>query len=116
MRTCLSSFLEAAAPLVVDLGCGFGSSLLSLIDAEDGRGDGTCTRGAINLLGCDASPLKVAFARGVAARWQVAGRAQFACASALATLAEIRESYPGGTAGDARNLMVGLSYSTLLWG
>ncbi|KAL3919231.1 MAG: hypothetical protein SGPRY_005705 [Prymnesium sp.] len=89
---------DAQAPLVVDLGCGFGSSLLSLIDAEDGRGDGTCTRGAINLLGCDASPLKVAFARGVAARWQVAGRAQFACASALATLAEIRESYPGGTA------------------
>jgi SAM-dependent methyltransferase len=74
---------------VLDLGCGFGTSLLSL-----GRLGGLSPAAGLsplreqcNLLGCDGSSLKTAFATGTSQRWELSGHVQFARASAEVTLA-----------------------------
>mmetsp|Transcript_12071 Transcript_12071/g.27985 ORF Transcript_12071/g.27985 Transcript_12071/m.27985 type:complete len:542 (-) Transcript_12071:193-1818(-) len=77
-------------PLLLDLGCGFGTSLLSVISRAD------CN---INVLGCDASAQKAAYACGVAERWGRRGEADFVVADALAVLRWARSRYPGPVGG-----------------
>lgn len=88
VASALGCFSEPARPLVLDLGCGFGTSLLSL-----GRlgslphAIGSPLQERCNLLGCDGSSLKTSFAAGTSNRWDISSRVQFARASAELTLA-----------------------------
>jgi hypothetical protein len=50
-------------PLVLDVGCGFGVSLLGLAAAEHSRG-GVAAPVAYNYLGCDLSSHCIAYASG----------------------------------------------------
>lgn len=75
-------------PLIVDLGCGFGTSLLTVLSRTD----------SLNVLGCDASIQKAAYARGVAARWGRGGNAAFCVADALSVMRWV-QSYRGPVAG-----------------
>lgn len=116
VHACVARFDDPELPLVLDLGCGFGTSCLALVEStascdalsrlrsyalasdrssrcQHKRLDG------FNVLGCDASPLKCSFARGVATRWDRAGTAQFACASALSTISLVRDTYEGELVG-----------------
>jgi len=79
------------SPLVVDLGCGFGVGLLSLVQPSPPVQPSPAVQPstAVNVLGCDACALKVGYARGVAARWGVSHAASFVCASAEATVAHV---------------------------
>lgn len=76
---------RGGSPLVLDLGCGFGVGVLTAAAASRRDGDGTA------FVGCDLSPLGVAFARGVARRWRLGDSAAFMhtdAASALAAAAD----------------------------
>ena len=72
-------FTDPSRPLVVDVGCGFGCSLLGLLH----------NAASVNVLGCDASGLKVGYARGVAARWGKAHSAAFVHCAAEETVAHV---------------------------
>uniref|UniRef100_A0A7S4F6H1 tRNA (guanine(46)-N(7))-methyltransferase n=1 Tax=Chrysotila carterae TaxID=13221 RepID=A0A7S4F6H1_CHRCT len=93
-------FDNDALPLIVDVGCGFGSSLLSL-HAPTRRSHHSTRRisDAFNTLGCDASMAKTRFARGVAARWGKAGAAAFVPASATHTMEWVKANYTGPVLG-----------------
>jgi len=101
LRAAFDGFADPQLPLVIDLGCGFGTSLLSL--ARPGRPSGIPVSALLperyNVLGCDASSLKRSFATGTATRWGVSGRAQFARASAGLTLARASASVSSRLAG-----------------
>lgn len=73
------AFADPSRPLVVDVGCGFGCSLLGLLHHA----------ASVNVLGCDASSLKVGYARGVAARWGAAQSAAFVHCAAEETVAHV---------------------------
>jgi hypothetical protein len=80
------SFARPDLPFIVDLGCGFGLTLLGLagrpLTAIDEKGDGslfTTTTIGCNLLGCDANPLNVNYANGIAKRWGMEERLQYVC-------------------------------------
>ena len=55
----------AVSPVVVDLGCGFGVGLLSLVQPASPvlPSPGVQPSTAVNVLGCDACALKVGYAR-----------------------------------------------------
>ena len=93
------AFEQPELPLVLDLGCGFGTTLLSLGDpcrAEQRRSLAPLLPERFNMLGCDGVASKVAFARGVAARWGTSGNCSFAVASANETLEWARGSQIAG--------------------
>jgi len=79
-------FVEAL-PLVVDLGCGFGTSIIGLA-----RGDG----GACNYLGVDSSPACIRVARGFAERLGVSDRCRFVRADSEDALRWAAAEYGGG--------------------
>jgi hypothetical protein len=70
-------------PLIVDLGCGFGLTLLGLAghrpptDADMGDDSPLISTNGCNLLGCDANPINVNYAKGIACRWGMEDRLQF---------------------------------------
>jgi len=72
---------RGGSPLVLDLGCGFGVGVLTAAAASRRDGDGTA------FVGCDLSPLGVAFARGVARRWRLGDSAAFMHTDAASALA-----------------------------
>lgn len=93
-------FDEPQLPLVLDLGCGFGTTLLSMLDLDlpELRPElqpEYSDRTRVNVLGCDASSTKCAYASGIAARWGHSSRASFAHASAEETLAWAAKEHPG---------------------
>ena len=87
------AFADPSLPLVVDLGCGFGTSLLGLLE------HGLSGVGACNVLGCDASAAKMAFASGIAARRGHAPRAAFVSASASEVVAWLGREHEGRLGG-----------------
>ena len=87
------AFADPSLPLVVDLGCGFGTSLLGLLE------HGLSGIGACNVLGCDASAAKMAFASGIAARRGQAPRAAFVTSSASEVVAWLGREHEGRLGG-----------------
>lgn len=66
-----SLFADPTLPLVIDLGCGFGVFLLQLAFQQHdqiNKAEQQC-----NFLGCDMSGRAVAYANGIAARWDLKG-------------------------------------------
>ena len=86
------SFSDPARPLAIDLGCGHGCGPLVYSSSVVGHRP---EESAYNVLGCDLDAGGVAYARGLAARWGVAGTTQFARQDARAVLQKVRSAYPG---------------------
>jgi tRNA G46 methylase TrmB len=83
-------FGDPRRPLVIDVGCGMGMSLLGLASLDDSHEWRNC-----NLLGVDLSTLAIGYARGLAHRWGLTGTLHFADDSAEHLLAAVLASYPG---------------------
>jgi SAM-dependent methyltransferase len=81
-------FQDMTLPLVIDIGCGFGVSLLGLATSNAAGSD-------MNYLGCDLSTHCIDYARGLAARWDLSSRCRFAVAPAEDFLVWVRDHYPG---------------------
>lgn len=104
----LKKFDNNRSPLVVDLGCGFGASLLGLASIEDActaRFDEDYLLKRVNwmdcnFLGCDLNPLMPRFANGITCRWNHLnlGRLQILLSSAEDTLNDILLHYQGNVA------------------
>jgi SAM-dependent methyltransferase len=108
----MGKFHDMSRPLVVDIGCGMGVSILGLASMKDAASseevsifqiltqkDGlnlsafgeTC-----NYLGGDLSQLTVNYARGIAKRWGIEGHVQFSRKPAIEVLHDVESLYPRG--------------------
>jgi len=85
-------------PLVVDIGCGMGVSVLGLATLDQRSTsaglDIQIDRNECNFIGVDLSSLAIRYAQGVRFRWGL-GNLNFVVDSAEECLDRIRESYPG---------------------
>ncbi len=96
-------FDDASLPLIVDLGCGMGISVLGLATTSSTdkatSGDnvylGDIEWSDYNFIGADLSQLAVNFASSVSQRWKCQGRVYFALLSAEEVMKKIIDSYPG---------------------
>ena len=103
------TFLDPLLPLVIDLGCGYGTSLLGLCEVQrratmngknNGRDDGDANRIIFNFLGVDMSRESIRYARSVSHRWfpddgVVAGCCRFLEADCESALDWVLREYPG---------------------
>jgi len=93
-----NAFDDPTKPLVIDIGCGFGASLLGLADPTSADGDKTVERVDVshcNFVGADLSRIGIGFGKSVASRWGIDDRLQLVVASAETILEEAIERYPG---------------------
>lgn len=96
-------FDDASLPLIVDLGCGMGISVLGLATTSSNdkatSGDnvnlGDMGWSQYNFIGADLSQLAVNFASSVSQRWKCQGRVYFTLLSAEEVMKKIIDSYPG---------------------
>ena len=99
----LPIFPDPKRPLVVDLGCGMGTSLLGLASAAQSVKDGLTMLGInnfedYNFLGADLSQLALGFGQGVADRWRLNNKLQFSWSTAEECLEMVEKSYEGQVA------------------
>jgi len=85
-----SVFSDPSLPLVVDVGCGMGVSLLGLASLDDDNS----LWSQCNFLGVDLSAIAISYAKGIAQRWALYRRLAFVHAPAEELLAGL-DSYPG---------------------
>jgi hypothetical protein len=108
-------FQDPTRPLVIDIGCGMGISLLGLVSRNhvaiqnsNFRDRGTIGRDSrtslpnnliphheCNFLGIDLSGLGIGYAQGITDRWGLTDRLQWEVDSAETVLEQVLESYPG---------------------
>jgi SAM-dependent methyltransferase len=105
----VSRFDDPTLPLVVDIGCGMGASLLGLATLDQARQDSFNTSPdghglehidwrQCNYVGGDLSQLTIGYGRGIAQRWNVDGKLQFTYASAMDLMNSVKNQYPGKVA------------------
>jgi SAM-dependent methyltransferase len=101
----LHKYRDTSRPLIVDIGCGLGVSLLGLATLQSsGRAKeasellGEVAIGDCNYLGGDLSGLTIRFGQGIATRWNLQDRLQYTYASAEDLLNQIDAVYPGPVA------------------
>ena len=96
-------FDDPTRPLVVDIGCGMGVSLLGLASSESENAVGLASSRLLlgnltwsdcNFVGVDLGKLGISFAGGVTQRWNLQGRLQFVADSAEDFCLKL-PSYPG---------------------
>jgi len=85
----LHHFADPELPLIIDLGCGLGVSLLGL--AEN-------LQTTTNYLGIELNPQSVRFARGIAKRWGVDGCLRILCCDVETGLEAVTKNYAGPVA------------------
>ena len=95
-------FDDPSRPLVVDIGCGMGISLLGLASSTVGistrpphNDDVLQISSESNFLGIDLSSLAIGYAQGVSRRLGLQGRLHYAVDTAESVLAHIANTYPG---------------------
>ena len=94
-------FEDPSRPLVVDIGCGMGVSLLGLAsstpDSIDDQAEIQIDWSQCNFIGIDLSHLTIGFGQSVRSRWGL-GNLAFVVDSAESCLIRICASYPGKVA------------------
>ena len=89
-----SLFTDPALPLVLDLGCGYGVSLLGLChQASTHHASPRC-----NYLGVDLNNRAIRYASGICRRWQLEGNCAFVYADCIEAIKSVRDNYPGPVA------------------
>jgi SAM-dependent methyltransferase len=99
-------FADPSLPLVVDIGCGMGVSLLGLSSSTDENSNQASSQllsgnhplttwQDCNFVGVDLGALGIGYARSVASRWCLEDRLQFVVDSAEDFVEKVKESYPG---------------------
>lgn len=88
-------YKDPTRPLVVDIGCGFGVSLLGLAQGDDDEPTSLCDWSECNFAGVDLSGLAIGYARGLLCRWNLQDRLQFFVDSAESFMEWVIDSYPG---------------------
>lgn len=99
----MESLQDPGLPLVVDIGCGMGVSLLGLAtmdkkECTKSRGDSLIDFAKwqdANLVGCDLSSLTIGYASGIASRWHLSSRLQYVCKPANELFNGIEQTYAG---------------------
>lgn len=93
----LKQFADLSKPLIVDIGCGMGLSLLGLasLSVTMEGAERNIDWSKYNYIGVDLSPLTINYARGIAIRWGISDRVCFVIDDAERFLDKIG-SYPGG--------------------
>jgi SAM-dependent methyltransferase len=99
----IQGFKDSSKPLVVDLGCGFGASLLGLASLSENPGSPSALHAMTNwsdcnYVGVDLSHLMIRFAKGIAARWGVSERLQYTVCPTESLLNQVHTNYPGRVA------------------
>ena len=113
----LPIFHDNTLPLIVDIGCGYGVSLLGLGYYQQakqaqthGKGDGGMK---YNYLGCDMSPTSIGYAQSITARWKLEGTTHFLELDAKGML-NMLASYPGRIHGIHVNFPTPYKFEALL--
>ena len=88
-------FADPYRPLVVDVGCGMGLSLLGLASLAMDNDGGNESWSEYNFLGVDLNAVAISYARSISKRWKSQDRLVFAVDSAENVLKELQVSYPG---------------------
>lgn len=98
----LDNFKDCGRPLVVDIGCGLGVSLIGLASRSSFHEDDyssnllpTTKFSECNFIGGDLSQMAIRFGRGISKRWGLADRLHYTYASAEHLVGNITEIYPG---------------------
>lgn len=87
-----SLFEDPTLPLVLDLGCGYGVSLLGLSYTASTQGG--AARAKHNYLGCDMSARSMNFANSISHRWGLASQCAFVVCDVLKGL-RVSQQYTG---------------------
>lgn len=94
-----NNFQDPMRPLIVDIGCGLGVSLMGLATLESTTASHPTQEllrdihwGKCNFAGCDLSQLLIGFARGITKRWDLEHRLQFSVQSGQSLLDGIPSS------------------------
>jgi SAM-dependent methyltransferase len=105
-------FEDPSLPLVVDLGCGYGVTLLSLCHSltqhhhhqhllslqnlsNTDSTDSTDSWRGINFIGVDMNDRAIRYASGLSSRWNMSHRCRFIRADCTSLLSAIQEKYSG---------------------
>lgn len=86
-----SLFADPSLPLVLDLGCGYGVSILNLCDQCAQQQGGR----KLNFLGVDLSNRAIGYAAGITARWGYSSHCAFLYCDCVRMLQHIHDTYPG---------------------
>jgi len=89
---------DTSRPLVIDIGCGFGTSLLGM--ASQTKEDTTNNNLPMdfqkcNFVGGDLSQLLIGFGQGISKRWDLHQKIQFCYMPAYDLLEQVLREYPG---------------------
>eukprot|EP00977_Amphora_coffeiformis_P014725 scaffold4201_cov178-Amphora_coffeaeformis.AAC.20 len=87
-------FKEPKRPLVIDIGCGMGLSLLGIASTANSDEEWHQWEHC-NFLGVDLSPLAIRYGEGIARRWGYEGSLHFIVDTAERALKAVDSSYPG---------------------
>ena len=94
----LPVFRDNTLPLIVDIGCGYGVSLLGLGYYQQAKQAQTQRKNGegieYNYLGCDMSPTSIGYAQSITARWNLEDTTQFLEMDAEGMLSMLA-TYPG---------------------
>lgn len=86
-------FADPSLPLVIDIGCGYGATLIGL--CYDQQLSESASRRNLNFLGCDMSSGCIRYAQGISVRWKLHSNCSFVVSEGGELLEWVHKTYPG---------------------